>query len=190
MNDGVPKKILALATGHELSVALFAGAEVLAEKRVAARRGQAELLLPTVAAVLGDTRPAAIVVEVGPGSFTGLRVGIAAARALALAWKIPLHGMRSTLMVAAAARAAGRTGPLQVALAAPRGQTWVENFGDGLESVALPVAIPAGVAPPPYGETIRAVPQAAAARFVPERFLQSSDPLYIREAGSRSAGEQ
>jgi tRNA threonylcarbamoyl adenosine modification protein YeaZ len=112
---------LAMATGHDLSLALFDGEALAGETVIEGMRGQAEALVPAVAALVGDRRADRVLVEVGPGSFTGLRVGIAAARALGLAWGADVRGVSSVAMVAAAV--AER--PLWVALAAPRGQAWL-----------------------------------------------------------------
>jgi tRNA A37 threonylcarbamoyladenosine modification protein TsaB len=70
-----------------------------------------------------------VLVEVGPGSFTGLRIGIAAARAFGIGWGAEVHGVSSVAMVAAPV--AER--PLWVALAAPRGQAWLAlvDAGEG-----------------------------------------------------------
>ena len=64
-------------------------------------RGHAEALIPLIERVMGGIDGGfgsldRIAVTVGPGSFTGLRVGIAAARAIALCWSIPAVGV-STL---------------------------------------------------------------------------------------------
>lgn len=67
-------------------------------------RGHAERLLPEIAALPDGGRADRIIVDVGPGSFTGLRVGIAAARALGFAWNIPVAGYQSLAMVAHLAR--------------------------------------------------------------------------------------
>ncbi|QMW24391.1 tRNA (adenosine(37)-N6)-threonylcarbamoyltransferase complex dimerization subunit type 1 TsaB [Sandaracinobacteroides saxicola] len=137
--------VLVVATGHTLSLALIAGAELLAAHDDPAPRGQADALLPAVRAMLGGQRPARIVVETGPGSFTGLRIGIAAARALGLAWGVPVAGVSSSLLTAAPFLRDADT-PLWVALAAPRGQVWLEPIGrpDG-RSLADPVALRPGM---------------------------------------------
>ncbi len=120
---------LAIATGHALSLALVDGATVAAAHHDPIARGHAEALVPALRLLLaGQPRPSAIRVETGPGSFTGLRVGIAAARALGLAWGCPVHGVTSMQLVAAAAAARGHAGPLLVLLAAPRGQVWLQPF--------------------------------------------------------------
>lgn len=71
-----------------VTVALSTGE---AETVVAPNR-QGELLAPLVHRLLGGRRPDGIVVGLGPGPFTGLRVGVVTARALSHAWGIPVHG--------------------------------------------------------------------------------------------------
>lgn len=118
-----------------LSVALCDGERIVAEHHVLIGRGHAESVIPVVADVMartGATAPDAIVVDIGPGSFTGLRIGIAAARALGLAWGVPVHGMRATDLVAAAAFAgAPDCNRLAVVLDAGRGQLYVQHFERG-----------------------------------------------------------
>jgi len=103
-------------------------------------RGHAERLMEFVDGALaaaGLDLPAIdrIAVTIGPGSFTGIRVGVAAARGLALALGIPAVGV-STL----AALAAGRNGPLLVAIDAKRDEVYWQAFAaDGSE--ATPPAI-------------------------------------------------
>ena len=59
-----------------------------------------------IAALPGKGRAERIVVSLGPGSFTGIRVGIAAARGLALAWQAEIFGYPTMALIAAQAMAA------------------------------------------------------------------------------------
>jgi tRNA threonylcarbamoyl adenosine modification protein YeaZ len=102
------------ATGT-LSVALVAegpvshhaqtGVQVLATRSVPAERRHAELLAPTVRELIDSAgqRPDRIVVGVGPGPFTGLRVGVMTARALGQVWEVPVDGVCSLDAMGAAA---------------------------------------------------------------------------------------
>jgi tRNA threonylcarbamoyladenosine biosynthesis protein TsaB len=90
------------------SAAIWADGAVLASESVAAARGHAELLFPMLARVLdkaGLDYPAIdrIGVTIGPGSFTGVRVGVAAARGLALALGRPAVGISTLEALAATA---------------------------------------------------------------------------------------
>jgi tRNA threonylcarbamoyladenosine biosynthesis protein TsaB len=89
------------------SVALVEGTDVLARAHEVVGRGHAERLLSMIAALPGGGRADRILVDCGPGSFTGVRVGLAAARALALGWEVPVAGYSSLPLVAAAAFARG-----------------------------------------------------------------------------------
>lgn len=89
-----------------LAVAVVRDGIALAERREEGR-GQAATLLPAIAATLQeagvDRRALALIaVTVGPGSFTGVRVGLAAARGLALALGVPLAGITTTAALLAA----------------------------------------------------------------------------------------
>ncbi|MBU6164837.1 MAG: tRNA (adenosine(37)-N6)-threonylcarbamoyltransferase complex dimerization subunit type 1 TsaB [Alphaproteobacteria bacterium] len=95
---------LAISTSSPaLSIALVDGPKVLARHHDVIGRGHAEALVPRVAALLAGRRPDRILVDVGPGSYTGIRIGIAAARALGLAWGVPVHGLSALALVAAQA---------------------------------------------------------------------------------------
>jgi tRNA threonylcarbamoyl adenosine modification protein YeaZ len=76
------------------------GVEILAERRSVDARAHGELLAPAVAGVLSETGTsgrdlAAIVAGVGPGPFTGLRVGLVTAAAMGQALAVPTYGVCS-----------------------------------------------------------------------------------------------
>lgn len=86
------------------SVALYEGGGVLASAHEVIGRGHAERLLPIIAALPSSGKADRIFVDIGPGSFTGIRVGVAAAKALGFAWQVPVHGYNGLELVAAMAR--------------------------------------------------------------------------------------
>lgn len=95
-----------------LAVAVVRDGVALAQGREEGR-GQAATLLPAIARVLQEAGVdrrilSLLAVTVGPGSFTGVRVGLAAARGLALALDIPLAGVTTTAALLAAAAPDGR----------------------------------------------------------------------------------
>ncbi len=113
------------------SVALLDGGEVVAALDETVGRGHAERLVPQIAELLalaGMTRAASILVDCGPGSFTGVRVGLAAARALALAWGVPVRGCSSLALIAAAMLARNDAEACAVALAGGHGELFVQRF--------------------------------------------------------------
>ena len=91
--------ILAMDTSTAAcSVALWRDGGVVASRFEVIERGHAEYLVPMIEAVMAeaDERPAdidLIAVSIGPGAFTGIRLGLATARAMALAQDIPCIGI-------------------------------------------------------------------------------------------------
>lgn len=103
----------------------------LAIEQTAMERGHAEALMPMIERVMGQVEGGfssldRIAATIGPGSYTGLRVGISAARAIALAAGIPAIGI--TTLAASAAPFIGREGGRVVAAAvdAKHGQVWFQ----------------------------------------------------------------
>ncbi|HZV17849.1 MAG TPA: tRNA (adenosine(37)-N6)-threonylcarbamoyltransferase complex dimerization subunit type 1 TsaB [Sphingobium sp.] len=87
-----------------LSLALFEGAACIASFHEEIGRGHAEALLPAIASLPDGGRCGRILVDLGPGSFTGVRVGLAAATGLGFAWGVPVQGYGCLDLVAAMAR--------------------------------------------------------------------------------------
>lgn len=135
--DGGPRHVLAIDSATaSCSAAVLVDGRVAGHWRHDAARGHAEVLLPGIleaAASAGVTIDAfdLIGVTVGPGSFTGLRVGIAAARGLALATGAPVVGVSTFEAIAAAvsAEAAGRN--LCVLVDSRRGDLFAQFFSAG-----------------------------------------------------------
>lgn len=110
----------------------------------------AEQLVPMISKALDKARLGVadldrVAVTTGPGTFTGARVGVAAARALALAAGAPIVGVTSLAVMAqeAAEEIEDRDGkPLLVAVDARRGEVYAQLFGaDGLDAHTPPLLL-------------------------------------------------
>lgn len=110
------------------SVALIEDGRVVARAHEVVARGHAERLVPMVAALPGGGRADTILVDCGPGSFTGIRVGLAAAHGLALGWGAAVHGYSSLALVAAAAFARAPADALVVVLEGGHGEVFMQGF--------------------------------------------------------------
>ena len=122
-------RLLAIDCATEaLSVALFDGDALLAHDHRLIGRGHAEALVPAIAALPDRGRAERIAVSLGPGSFTGTRIGIAAARALGLAWGARVEGYPTLALVATQARALAGLEPVCVAMAGGHGEWFVQRF--------------------------------------------------------------
>lgn len=115
----------------------------LALESLAMERGHAEALMPLIERVMNQVEGGffsldRVAVTVGPGSYTGLRVGVSAARAIAFAADIPAVGV--TTVAAVAAPLVGREGGrvIAAALDARHGQVWFQALSsEGRQLVSL-----------------------------------------------------
>ncbi|WP_030676962.1 tRNA (adenosine(37)-N6)-threonylcarbamoyltransferase complex dimerization subunit type 1 TsaB [Streptomyces rimosus] len=142
--------LLALDTATPaVTVAVHDGSRVLAEERQVDARRHGELLLPAVDRVLAEAgvKLAAvsdIVVGVGPGPYTGLRVGLVTAATFAAALDVPVHGLCTLDGIA---YAAGLDEPFVVATDARRKEVYWARYADARTRLTEPaVDRPADIA--------------------------------------------
>lgn len=134
------------------SVALFEGPILLAADYRVMGRGHAEALVPMIAALPGKGKADRIVVSLGPGSFTGLRVGLAAARALGLAWGVPVLGYPTLALIAAMARKQQGAHPVTVVTTGGHGEWFVAQY----DALGAELAPPVSLTPAAAAATISA----------------------------------
>ena len=144
-------RILAIDTALESCAACVtsgSAAEPLALESLPMSRGHAEALLPLIERVVsridgGFPSLDRIAVTVGPGSYTGLRVGLSAARAIGLATGRPVVGVGTLSALLAPLLADASEGTLAAAIDARHGAVYVQalatNSGDGLAPAHLPL---------------------------------------------------
>lgn len=134
-------RLLVIDTATQaLSVALLDDGVPIGRHHDIVGRGHAEALLPAIAALPDGGRADAIAVDVGPGSFTGVRIGIAAARALALAWNLPLRGYDAPSIIAARAAREHDGGPLIVTITGGHGELFWQSFTPDGRASTSPIA--------------------------------------------------
>ena len=197
--------ILALDTSTAACTAALFNAEGIclrsADERIG--RGHSERLVPMIADLLAGERADRILVGVGPGSFTGIRVGIAAAHGLSIGWGAEIHGMSSLALIAA--RVPGDDAVAAV-MSGGHGELFVQQFGRNplapaspllnLEPADAAVAVSAPIlAGPAAGELLRARgtghaveswPSARHALDLPEALrMLAPRPLYARAPDAR-----
>ena len=187
------------------TAALFDGSgECVARRDERIGRGHAERLVPMLDELLDGRRVERIIVGVGPGSFTGIRVAIAAAQGLAIGWNAELVGMSSLALLAAGAET---DGDVAAAVIGGHGEIFVQQFNGSTEKptgelMNLPPAAAAAMTSAElvvgsaarmlvdargWGEAVDALPSAADALKLPES-LRSLDPrpVYARAPDAKA----
>lgn len=196
-----------------VSAALHDGTGIVASRLTIDARRHGELLAPMIAGVLADAGAAradltAVAVGVGPGPYTGLRVGLVTARVLAAVLGIPVHGVCTLDILAERARHHVPAGFL-VATDARRGEVYHARYDhEGRRTDGPHVAAAAAIAgardlpaagdgarlyPDAFGGVVEpAHPDAAAlceiaVRAVPGQLVEP-EPLYLRRPDAREPG--
>jgi tRNA threonylcarbamoyl adenosine modification protein YeaZ len=123
------------------SVALFDGARLVDSRYELLGRGHAERLVPLVAELPGRGRADRVLVSLGPGSFTGVRIGLAAARALGLAWQAEVRGYPTFALLRAAA-CVGQAQALTVCMNGGHGEWFVQSFAADGEAEGPVLSLP------------------------------------------------
>jgi len=184
---------------------LLCGDDVLAARHENMAKGQVERLFPLLEELLAQAGKSwsdftAIGVCTGPGNFTGVRIGVASARGLALSLNIPAVGISML-----EALAFGTTGASLSILDARRERFFVQAFNDGVASGTPDIytagALPLSgqkinaVAPLPFADTphIPPRPVEAIARLAATRFVDTTQrpaPLYLRAPNAALPSEQ
>jgi tRNA threonylcarbamoyladenosine biosynthesis protein TsaB len=174
-------RILAIETaGNACSIALLDDDAIIAERHENVGRGHAERLIPWIAELSGGGRADRIIVGCGPGSFTGVRIGIAAARALGLGWGVPVSGVSSLALVAAECDA----DHFIVALEGGHGELLVQQYH---RNPLRAEGNFASLTPDDAGRAMRAevVTGAGAVRLIAARGYGTSYPAEARAANVR-----
>ena len=130
-------RLLAIDTALETCSAAVldtTGGGIVAQESLPMVRGHAEALMPLIQRVMGASRLDfaeldRIAVTVGPGSFTGLRVGIAAARGIGLAAAKPVVGLTTLAAFAAPFIAEDESLPVVVAIDARHANVYLQVYG-------------------------------------------------------------
>lgn len=200
--------LLAFDTSTSACTAALFGddGKCLARKDELIGRGHAERLAPMIAEMLAGRRADSILVGTGPGSFTGIRVAIAAAHGMAIGWGSKLAGMSSLALLAASA---GGNDDIAAAMLGGHGELFVQQFRMDLQPASPLLNLPPAAAAASvlahrvvgpgasalieargFGEAAEMWPSAAnALRLPPSLRTLPPDPLYARapDAHVRSA---
>jgi tRNA threonylcarbamoyl adenosine modification protein YeaZ len=185
------------------TAALFDGDRCVARKDELIGRGHSERLVPMIAELLDGRGATSILVGVGPGSFTGIRVAIAAAHGLAIGWGSEVHGMSSLALLAAGAQAEGE---VAACVLGGHGELFVQQFdgatleptsellnlvpGEAATRIKAQTVIGSGAArlveARRSGEAREAWPSAADALRLPQRLRAlAAKPVYARAPDAR-----
>ena len=178
--------------------------ECVSRKDEVIGRGHSERLVPMIAELFDGRPVTGILVGVGPGSFTGIRVAVAAAQGLAIGWNAELSGMSSLALLAAGAAPKGE---VAAAIIGGHGELFVQQFDamtaeptSGLVNLAPSEAATVTTAPlvvgsgarqlidsRGWGEAVETWPSAANALKLPKSLRSlPPKPVYARAPDARA----
>ena len=185
------------------TAALFDGDRCVAHKDELIGRGHSERLVPMIAELMDGRSATSILVGVGPGSFTGIRVAIAAAHGLGIGWGAKVQGMSSLALLVAGAEVDGE---VAACVLGGHGELFVQQY-DGVtleptsevrnltpteaaEHITAPIVIGSGAArlveARGSGEVREAWPSAAKALRLPAALRSlPPKPVYARAPDAR-----
>jgi tRNA threonylcarbamoyladenosine biosynthesis protein TsaB len=185
------------------TAALFEAGVCIAHSDELIGRGHSERLVPMIADLLGGRRADQILVGVGPGSFTGIRVAIAAAHGMAIGWSAQLTGMSSLGLLAAEAN---RDEEVAAAVIGGHGELFVQQYdaltlrptselrnlvpAEAARFATAPLVVGSGAAKlvreRGWGEARDALPSAANALRLPSDLRSlAAKPVYARAPDAR-----
>lgn len=172
--------ILALdSSGAACSTALWRRGAIVARRYREMARGHAEVLMPMLVETVAEAGESfsalnAVAVTVGPGAFTGIRIGLAAARGIALAAGIPVVGVTTFAAVAEAVSETERANRrLLVLLDSKRGDVFVQEFASERAAVGSPTILS---------------PDAVLHRLAPGSFILAGDGIAVVRSHLGAAG--
>jgi len=201
-------RLLAIDTAADLCAACVLDTDAGERGRcvIELGKGHAERLMAVIDEALAKAGATyadlgAVAVAVGPGSFTGVRVGVAAARGLALALSVPAVGVSTLEALARQAREETPGRPTLARIEAGRGQAYVAAFSAAGELTFGPAALALAAADGMIrameaegGDTLLAVGKTAdiaiyarcgAEKLASGAALAKPKPLYLRDADAR-----
>ncbi|MBS1165166.1 MAG: tsaB [Proteobacteria bacterium] len=190
---------LALDTANDRIAVALAGEGKAVSRSEAISRGHAERLFPLidevlVAAGIEIDHVGRVAVNVGPGSFTGIRIAVAAARGLGLALGIPVVGVDALCLIAASLHEPA-TGPVLSAVDARRGEVYAALYGPKGDVLEAPFAADAESVLVRIGDRAAVLAGSGAAilahqaaisgrRVPPVDIMTATDPLALARLGS------
>ncbi len=142
--------ILAIdSTSGACSVAVWRDGAVAAYREELTTSAQAKLLIPMIEEVLADSGVgyaglSAVAVTIGPGSFTGIRIGLATARGVGFAAKIPVLGFNALEILAFGEGKTSKNQQLTAVMNAGKGELVYQDFDSDFLPICEPTLIKSG----------------------------------------------